>query len=119
MRFCAPLLKCRVRPSVRTHAGAVEVMELELETSAQLAALSREQGVTLFMTMLAAFKVMLHRYSGQEEIVVGSPIANRNRIETEMLIGFFANMLVLRTNLAGDPTVKTLLSRIKETTLGA
>src|SRR5262245_1560380 len=71
------------------------------------------------MTLLAAFTVLLSRYSGQEEIVVGTPIANRNRAEIEPLIGCFVNTLVLRTDLRGDPTFRQLLTRVKEVTLGA
>jgi non-ribosomal peptide synthetase component F len=84
-----------------------------------LKALSQRQGVTLFMTLLAVFQVLLHRYTGQDDIAVGSLIANRNRIETEGLIGFFVNTLVLRTNLCGDPTVRELLGRVREVCLGA
>ena len=71
------------------------------------------------MTLLAAFNVLLWRYTGQEDIVVGSPIAGRNRLETEQLIGFFVNMLALRTDLAGNPTFRELLGRVREVTLGA
>ena len=81
--------------------------------------LSRSKDVTLFMTLLAVWQVLLHRYSGQQDIVVGADVANRNRAETEGLIGFFVNMLVLRTNLAGDPTFLELLKRVKEVCLGA
>ena len=92
---------------------------LSKELTGQLKALSRKEGVTLFMTLLAAFQTLLYRYTGQEDIVVGSPIANRNRTEIEGLIGFFVNTLVLRTRLSGDPTFKELLAGVKETTLGA
>ena len=71
------------------------------------------------MTLLAAFQTLLYRYTGQEDIVIGSPIANRNRTEIEGLIGFFVNTLVLRTHVSGDPTFKELLAGVKETTLGA
>ena len=71
------------------------------------------------MTLLAAFQALLHRYSGQDDIVVGSPIANRNRAETEGLIGFFVNMLALRTDLSGDPSFRALLGRVREVALGA
>src|SRR5262249_34873642 len=73
----------------------------------------------LFMTLLAAFKTLLYRYTGQEEIITGSPIANRNRTELETLIGFFMNTLVLRTNLAGQPSFQALLGRVREVALGA
>ncbi|GLV53939.1 hypothetical protein KDH_07900 [Dictyobacter sp. S3.2.2.5] len=81
--------------------------------------LSRTSGTTLFMTLLAAFQVLLARYSGQEDISVGSPIANRNRAEIEGLIGFFVNMLVLRSNLSGNPTFANLLQQVRETALRA
>jgi amino acid adenylation domain-containing protein len=81
--------------------------------------LSQRHGVTLFMTLLAAFNLLLARYSGQDDIVVGSPSANRNRAELHPLIGFFVNNLVLRTDLSGNPTFAELLSRVREVTLGA
>src|SRR5262249_25531433 len=81
--------------------------------------LCRGRGTTLFMTLLAAFKTLLHRYSGQTEIVVGSPIAGRTRAETEQLIGFFVNTLALRTDLSGNPSFEELLEGVKETALGA
>ena len=70
------------------------------------------------MVLLAAFKVLLHRYSGQEDIVVGSPIANRNRAEIEGLIGFFVNSLVMRTDVSGDPSFLELVARVREVALG-
>jgi non-ribosomal peptide synthetase component F len=84
-----------------------------------LRALSREEGATLFMTLLAAFDVVLRHYSGQDEVVVGTAVANRQRAEAEGLIGFFVNQLVLLTDLSGDPTFKSLLARVREVTLGA
>ena len=80
---------------------------------------SRREGATLYMVLLAAFKVLLSRYTGQEEIIVGSPIAGRNRVETEGLIGFFLNTLALRTDLSGEPTFLELLARVNEVTIGA
>src|SRR5207245_456479 len=79
----------------------------------------RREGATLFMTLLSAFQTLLHRHTGQDDIVVGSPIAGRNRAETEGLIGFLANTLVLRTDLSGNPTFRELLGRVREVTLGA
>src|SRR6185503_8679985 len=81
--------------------------------------MSQEQGCTLYMTLLAAFQTLLQRYSGQEEIVVGTDVANRNYRETEGLIGFFVNQLVMRTDLSGEPTFVELLQRVKEVCLGA
>jgi non-ribosomal peptide synthetase component F len=81
--------------------------------------LSQREGVTLFMTLLAAFQTLLHRYTGQDDILVGSPIANRTRAEIEGLIGFFVNTLVLRTDLSGDPPFRELLHRVREVALGA
>jgi amino acid adenylation domain-containing protein len=87
--------------------------------SEALEKLSQQEGVTLFMTLLAAFQTLLYRYTQQEDIAVGSPIANRNRSEIEGLIGFFVNSLVLRTNFSGNPTFRELLGRVREVTLGA
>jgi amino acid adenylation domain-containing protein len=84
-----------------------------------LKSLSNAEGVTLFMTLLAAFKVLLARHAGQDDITVGTPVAGRNRAEVEHLIGFFVNTLVLRTDLSGDPTFRELLARVRETALGA
>ncbi|MGK3959181.1 non-ribosomal peptide synthase/polyketide synthase [Sorangium sp. So ce118] len=109
----------RPRPAVHTYRGAILPVALPRELSTALAALSRREGVTLFMTLLAAFQVLLHRYTGQDDIVVGSPIAGRTHAQTEGLIGFFINTLVLRTDLSRQPTVRELLGRVREVTLGA
>ncbi|HEX7238619.1 MAG TPA: amino acid adenylation domain-containing protein, partial [Longimicrobiaceae bacterium] len=92
---------------------------LSLEVSQGLRSLSRREGTTLFMTVLSAWQAMLGRWSGQEEVVVGTPIAGRTRRETEGLIGFFVNMLALRAELGGDPTWSELLRRVREGALGA
>ncbi|MBO0784424.1 MAG: hypothetical protein J2P37_36945, partial [Ktedonobacteraceae bacterium] len=107
------------RPAAQTYLGATHSFVMTAESSASLRALSRQEGVTLFMTLLAALQTLLHRYTGQDEIVVGTDIANRNRLETEGLIGFFVNHLVLRTKLVGNPTFRQLLRRVREVTLGA
>lgn len=107
------------RPKTETFAGSYRTSLLPTELTASLNELSRRQGVTLFMTLLAAFKALLFRYTGQEDIVVGTPIAGRNRVEIENLIGFFVNTLPLRTNIAGDSTFRQLLDGVKEVTLGA
>ncbi|WP_157722062.1 non-ribosomal peptide synthase/polyketide synthase [Tumebacillus avium] len=107
------------RPPVQTYRGAIVQFQVEGETVKHLQQLSRRAGSTMFMTLLAAYQVLLMRYSGQEDITVGTPIAGRNRKETEHLIGFFVNTLVLRTDLSGDPTFEELLSRVRETALGA
>ncbi|MHC5727294.1 MAG: non-ribosomal peptide synthetase, partial [Nostoc sp.] len=107
------------RPAVITFQGASYSFNLSFELSQALNKFSQQQGSTLFMTLLAAFQTLLWRYTGNEDIVVGSPIANRNRQEIEGLIGFFVNTLVLRTNLAGNLTFSELLTRVREVALGA
>lgn len=101
------------------HQGASQLLELPQQLLDGLEQLSQQAGTTLFMTLLAVFKTLLHRYSGQTDIVIGSPIANRHRSELEGLIGFLVNSLVLRTNLAGDPTFRDLLHRVRAVTLAA
>ncbi|MBE8987319.1 amino acid adenylation domain-containing protein [Nostoc sp. LEGE 12450] len=107
------------RPAVQTYQGAVQSLILTQNLSASLKELSHQQGVTLFMTLLAAFGTILYRYTGQEDILIGSPIAGRNQVETEGLIGFFVNTLAIRTNFAGNPSFRQLLSQVREVTLGA
>jgi alpha-ketoglutarate-dependent taurine dioxygenase/acyl carrier protein len=117
-----PLLELptdRPRPAVQSFRGERRLFTLPAELGAALKSFSRREGVTLYMLMLAAFKALLSRYSGQDDIVVGTDIANRNRGEIEQLIGFFANQLVLRTDLSGNPTFRELLRRVREVTLGA
>ncbi|MBC9929148.1 non-ribosomal peptide synthetase [Chitinophaga qingshengii] len=108
-----------LRPVIQSTRGAGKKFVLDRELSEQLKTLSYQQGTTLFMTLLAAFKVLLYRYSGQEDICVGSPIAGRTQRETEVLIGFFVNTLALRSYLGGDPSFLTLLEQVKQTTLSA
>jgi len=107
------------RLPVQTHRGAHQRTHFPLSLTQALHELSRQEGTTLFMTMLAAFQVLLCRYTGQDDIAVGSPTANRTHVETEQLIGFFVNMLVLRTNVSGNPTFRELLQRVREVVLGA
>ena len=107
------------RPTKLTYQGENEFFTLSPTLSQALKAICQQQGVTLYMLLLTAFKVLLHRYSQQDDIVVGTPIANRNREEIEGLIGFFVNTLVLRTDLADNPSFSDLLSRVKQVTLEA
>ncbi|MFS0517035.1 amino acid adenylation domain-containing protein [Nostoc sp. UIC 10607] len=109
----------RPRPSMQTFAGAYQQFALSKELTDKLMQLSQQQGVTLFMTLLAAFDTLLYRYTGTEDILVGSPIANRDRSEIEGLIGFFLNTLVMRTNLAGNPSFSELLGRVREMAMDA
>ncbi|HGY55852.1 MAG TPA: amino acid adenylation domain-containing protein [Caldithrix abyssi] len=107
------------RPKMQTFNGDALTVTLSPEVQERLKAFSRKEGVTLFMTLLAVFQTMLHRYSGQEDILVGSPIANRTRAETEALIGFFVNTLVLKTHFEDNPDFRSLLKQVRETTLEA
>src|SRR5262249_49607041 len=109
----------RPRPPIQTFRGGIEPFHLGLELTQQLQKLSRETGVSLFMTLLGAFAALLSRYSGQEDLVIGSPIANRNYRQTEGLIGFFVNILPLRLDLSGDPTFEELLAQVRQVTLEA
>ena len=109
----------RVRPPRQSFRGAVRRFALSEELSAAIKSLGRQEGATLFMTLLAAFQSLLHRYTNQTDILVGTGIANRNRAEIESLIGFFVNTLVLRTDFGGRPTFRELLRRVRDLTLGA
>ncbi|MCK1502136.1 non-ribosomal peptide synthetase [Bradyrhizobium sp. 188] len=109
----------RARPLVASQRGRQHAIRLEAELGQQLRQLGRVHGATLYMVLLAGFYGLLGRYSGQEQLLVGSPIAGRTRRETEGLIGFFVNTLVLRGDLRGRPSFEELLRRVKETTLGA
>ena len=107
------------RPAKQSFRGARQPITLPQSLTTAVNELSRREGVTQFMTLLTAFQALLYRYSGQENVVVGSPIANRNRPEVEGLIGFFVNTLVLRTDLSGNPTFRQLISRVRDVCLGA
>ncbi|HEY0173923.1 MAG TPA: amino acid adenylation domain-containing protein [Pyrinomonadaceae bacterium] len=107
------------RPPRQTYAGAQELVELEPELLAALKRLARQEGATLFMVLLAAFKSLIYRYLRRDDIVVGTPVAGRQQTETESLIGFFLNTLVLRTDLSGKPDFRTVLRRVREVCLGA
>ncbi|HEY7465653.1 MAG TPA: condensation domain-containing protein, partial [Dehalococcoidia bacterium] len=107
------------RPPVATYQGAYLPFTLDAGLTAHAKALSQQAGATLFMTLLSAFQALLLRYSGQDTLVVGTPIAGRNRRELEGMIGFFVNTLVLKTDLSGEPTFREALGRVKEVALGA
>ncbi len=107
------------RPAIQSYQGATQFLELPLKLIDALEKLSQQEGVTLFMTLVAAFQTLLYRYTHQVDIALGSPIANRNRSEIEGIIGFFVNSLVLRSNLSENPTFRELLGRVREVTLGA
>ncbi|HYX25277.1 MAG TPA: amino acid adenylation domain-containing protein [Thermoanaerobaculia bacterium] len=109
----------RPRPQVQTFRGVREGVVLPDSVVRGLKELGQREGATLFMTLLAGFLALLHRYSGREDLAVGTPLANRDRVETEGLIGFFVNTLVLRGDLASEPTFQELLVRVRETVLGA
>ena len=109
----------RPRRSERSHRAASAGLKLTEELTQSLRKLSERAGATLYMTLLAAFQTLLHRYTNQRDISVGTAIANRNRAEIEGLIGFFVNTLVMRTDFSGDPTFGELLGRVRETALSA
>jgi len=109
----------RPRPPVLSYRGAFQEITVPRALAGALKALSQREGATLFMTLFAAFAVLLQRYCGQDDIVVGAPVASRDRKELEGLIGFFVNTLVLRVDLSGDPQFRDLLARVRETALDA
>jgi len=109
----------KARPPFQTYRGARQSSELSAALTEKISALSKREKVTVFMTLIAAFKIMLHRITGQDDIVVGSPVANRNHSEIEGLIGFIVNTLVLRTDVSGNPTFRQLLKRVREVVSGA
>lgn len=109
----------RPRPATQTFHGATYFFRFPALLTADLKRLGQKEDVTLFMVLHAAFTVLLHYYSGQDELIVGTDVASRNRIEIEGLIGFFVNQLVLRTNLAGNPGFREVLRRVREVIIGA
>ncbi len=109
----------RPRPAVQTYRGATYPIQLSSTLSQALTTLSQQSGVSLFMTLLAAFQVLLYRYTGQTDMAIGSPIANRHRSELEGLIGFFVNSLVIRSDLSGNPTFQEVLQQVRNVTLAA
>ena len=109
----------RPRPAVQGYLGARQSIVLPRQLSDQLKLLGRREGVTLFVTLLAAFQTLLHRYTAQDDILIGSPTAGRARVETESLIGCFANTLVLRSDVSGNPSFRELLGRVREVVLEA
>jgi len=109
----------RPRPAVQSYRGGHQTIQLSSELSDALRALSRKQGVTLFMTLYAAWSVLLHAISRETDVVIGSAVAHRNRNELEGLIGFLVNMLIMRLDLSGDPPFSELLRRSRDVTLGA
>ncbi|HEX2164150.1 MAG TPA: condensation domain-containing protein, partial [Thermoanaerobaculia bacterium] len=117
-----PLLELptdRPRPPVQSFRGGREMLLLPKSLVAALKELGGSEDASLFMVLLAGFQTLLHRYTGQTDIPVGSPIANRDRVELEGMIGLFVNTLVLRSDLSGDPTFRELLRQVRETSLGA
>ncbi|MEW5926854.1 MAG: non-ribosomal peptide synthase/polyketide synthase [Gemmatimonadota bacterium] len=122
LRGAPPLLELptdRPRPRVQDPRGARVRAGLPAEAARGLRALARREGATAFIALLAAWQALLSRYAGQEDVVVGTPVAGRTRLETEPLIGFFVNTLVLRTDLSGEPSFRELLGRVRETALAA
>jgi amino acid adenylation domain-containing protein/non-ribosomal peptide synthase protein (TIGR01720 family) len=109
----------RLRPAIQTYRGARRNIELSRATLESLRELSRSESVTLFTTFLAALSVLLNKYSGDEDILIGSPVAGRDKMEVENLIGFFVNTLVLRMDLSGDPSFREVMRRAREVTLEA
>jgi len=109
----------RPRPAAQSFHGACQSIVFSQSLTQELKSLSLREGVTLFMTLLAAFQTLLLRYTGQEDVVVGTDVAGRTQAETEKLIGLFVNHLVLRTDLSGNPSFRELLQRVREVALGA
>jgi hypothetical protein len=107
----------RLRPTERHYQGALHRFTLPQELATSLRALAQQEGVTLYMMLLAAFQILLYRYTGQEDIAVGTPIANRTRPEIEDLIGLFINTLVMRIDFSDNPTFRSLLQQVRRTAL--
>ncbi len=114
-----PLPSDRPHPTVQTYRGAIHPLQFSPTLTQALTTLSQQSGASLFMTLLAAFQTLLYRYTGQDDIAIGSPIANRHRSELEGLIGFFVNSLVMRSDLSGNPTFHALLERVRNVALEA
>ncbi|WAM30052.1 non-ribosomal peptide synthetase [Myxococcus sp. NMCA1] len=107
------------RPALKTYRGGWHHFRLEPELARKLKLLAQKEGATLFMVLMAAYQTLLHRYSGQQDFAVGSPVANRRAPELEPLIGFFVNMLVMRADASGDPTFRSFLHRVRQVCLDA
>ena len=107
------------RPSIQAFNGELAQFAVDVQTGQKLKTFAQQAGVSLYMTCLAAYAVLLARYSGQEEIIIGSAVANRNRVEIENLIGFFVNMVPIRIDLSGNPSFRELVQRIRPLTLDA
>src|SRR6185369_8200489 len=109
----------RPRPPVQTYRGGSAARVLPPDLAGRLTRFGRSRGATLFMTLLAAIQTLLHRHSGQDDVLIGAPVAGRRAVETEELIGCFLNTLVLRTGFAGRPSFRGLVEQVREVTLGA
>jgi amino acid adenylation domain-containing protein len=121
LRGAPPFLELptdRPRPAIQSARGGTVPIVIPAPLLAELRALSRAEGATLFITLLAAFQALLYRYTEQDDIVIGTPVANRTHVQTEALIGCFVNTLALRTDLSGDPTFRALVRRVREVALG-
>jgi amino acid adenylation domain-containing protein len=109
----------RPRPAIQTFRGATTTLKVEADVAQRLKQLSQQEGATLFMTLLASFQVLLYRYTNQDDICIGTTLANRRSRELELLIGFFVNTVVLRTNLSGNPSFQEVLGRVRRVALEA